>query len=164
MEEIVKNLALQPHPEGGFYRETFRSKHRVKTSDDRERQAFSSILYCIASSTKSSVHRVNADELWNFHTGDPVTICVSKQDGTMEKMLLGDPSVTQGASWQHLVDARDWFASSVQSQHVKIGYSLVGCTVTPGFQFEDFEMLDREGVRSEIPTEHQALFNEHFAE
>jgi len=149
-EEIVKAYGLKPHPEGGFYRETYRSEEGIRKealpgrfSGDR---AFStSILYLLPEGVKSRWHRIKSDELWHFHLGGPLVVEEVTPDGRLEKTVLG---LGKDAKLQHAVTAGRWFRSYCQPG---AGYSLVGCTVAPGFDFADFETIEPDDLLRLFP-------------
>ena len=126
-QQLVDSLALQPHPEGGWYAEVFRSSERVtRHADGAERSALTTIYFLLVAGTYSRWHRVASDEVWHFYDGDPLELFVGE-----ERIVLdGDRRV-------HVVPARAWQAARPLG-----AYSLVGCSVAPGFEFDDFEMND----------------------
>ncbi|MBW7932833.1 MAG: cupin domain-containing protein [Gemmatimonadaceae bacterium] len=135
-DELVRELALAPHPEGGFYRELFRSRRMVRTDDGRsERWAATTIFYLLRGSDVNKWHRVASDEIWHWYEGAPL------------ELHLLDPQVTRartealgpvGASSQpvRVVPAACWQAVRCTGE-----YTLAGCTVAPGFEFSDFRLL-----------------------
>lgn len=136
--ELISELRLEPHPEGGYFREVFRSPHQVKPLDGRPvRSALTTIYFLLLKGQHSRWHRVASDEAWHFYEGDPLVIYwIDGQNGVHEE-LLG----TASAKGHRLcvVPARCW-----QTAKPRGDYSLVGCTVGPGFDFQDFEMIARE--------------------
>ena len=142
---LIRRLGLEPHPEGGFYRETYRSEERVQRGriDGRaaERAAATAIYYLLADDAYSAWHRIQSDELWHFHTGDALDVHVLEDDGTVHTHRLGHAAEDEMAVYQAVVPAGRWFAAErVAGAH---GYTLVGCTVAPGFEFSEFELADR---------------------
>lgn len=128
--EMVAALALQPHPEGGWYRETWRSGATLANG----RAAATSILFLLEPHQRSHWHRVDADELWIFQAGAPLTLSVA-EGGVARQVVLGvDPQ--HGQSPQHLVPAGAW-QSAVGAV---AGWTLVACVVAPGFEFAGFEL------------------------
>ena len=124
-QQLIATLGLEPHPEGGWYRQVFRSEERVtRHHDGAERRALTTIYFLLVEGTVSRPHVVKSDEVWHFYEGDPLELAV------------GDERVTLDAEHRvHVVPARVW-----QSARPLGAYALVGCTVGPGFEFEDFEM------------------------
>lgn len=138
---LIARLGLEPHPEGGFYRETYRSEERVHRGVPTvERAAATAIYYLLADDAYSAWHRIQSDELWHFHAGDSLNVHVLEDDGTVRTHRLGHAADDEMAVYQAVVPAGRWFAAErVAGGH---GYALVGCTVAPGFEFSEFELAD----------------------
>jgi len=138
---LIARLGLEPHPEGGFYRETYRSKERVQRGfPPVERAAATAIYYLLADDAYSAWHRIQSDELWHFHAGDSLNVHVLEADGTVRTHRLGHAADDEMAVYQAVVPAGRWFAAErVAGEH---GYALVGCTVAPGFEFSEFELAE----------------------
>lgn len=137
----IKKLDLVPHPEGGYYREVYRSPFltEIKTPDDRyedNRNPGTSIYYLLEKDNFSGFHRLKSDEIWHFYTGSDIIIHQIDPSGNYTKILLGtsDPEVCH---LQHIIPAGIWFSAELAD---KSGYGLAGCTVFPGFDFRDFEL------------------------
>jgi uncharacterized protein len=145
-KEIVQKLGLLPHPEGGFYKETYRSPQSVEIEGNKFRNISTAIYFLLENDNKSLFHRIQSDELWFFHQGEPLEIVLIK-DGLLNTIILG-PGFENGELLQAIIPANTWFASGVK--HLK-GYSLVSCTVAPGFDFADFELAKREELIREFP-------------
>jgi predicted cupin superfamily sugar epimerase len=153
----IKHLNLIPHPEGGYYKEIYRSEEQIHKDHLPERftghRTFkTSIYYLINGKTPSKLHRIKSDELWHFYYGDPATVYVINPDGSKEELLLGS-NPEKGEAFQAVVKAGSWFGAAVNN---KDSYTLAGCTVAPGFDFEDFLMADREELLKEFP-QHKEL-------
>lgn len=134
--ELIRELSLTPHVEGGFYRQTFRSARAVQPDDDRgERAALTTIYYLLTHGSHSRWHRVRSDEVWHFCEGSPLELFVASSDATsLERVMLGPALATDGPLYT--VPAGSWQAAR------PIGsYALMACTVAPGFVFDDFELL-----------------------
>lgn len=140
-------LALQAHPEGGYYRETYRSPRIVETPRGN-RSALTSILFLLTSESFSAFHRIASDEAWHFYRGDPLAIEILHRDGTYEKRVL-----SADGERQTVVPGGAAFASHVETPG---GYALVGCDVAPGFDFDDFELCERADLAERHPA-HAAL-------
>jgi uncharacterized protein len=125
--EMIDRLGLKPHPEGGWYRETWRSEAAMPDG----RAAGTSILFLLEAGHRSHWHRVDAEELWIFQAGAPLRL-LTASDGVIVEGLLG-PGPT--AAPQRLVRTREW-----QSAEADAGWTLVACVVVPGFRFEGFEL------------------------
>jgi predicted cupin superfamily sugar epimerase len=133
---LISTLDLRPHPEGGYFREVFRSRLRVHPEDSRPaRAALTTIYFLLPAGDVSRWHRVASDEVWHFYEGDPLQL-LTIDAGTqqVEHYLLGGVSVD--ARPAHVVPAGVWQAAKTTGE-----YTLVGCTVAPGFEFDDFQML-----------------------
>lgn len=153
LESMVKLLGLAPHPEGGFYRETFRAPLRVATRDDRnERAASTAIYFLLPSGTFSAFHRVRSDEAWHHYDGDPVDLHTINADGAHSVARLGRTWDAEERP-QVVVPAGVWQAA------VPVGreWSLCGCTVAPGFDFADFEMPSREELVARFPEQRKLI-------
>ncbi|GIX19772.1 cupin domain-containing protein [Erythrobacter cryptus] len=133
-QSMIEQLRLSPHPEGGWYRETWRAE---PGSDGRARGT--AILFLIKAGEQSHWHRVDAAELWLWHKGDPLELRLAASDaGPVRKVLLG-PDLAAGAQLQALVAPAEWQAARLtdMSEH---GYALVSCVVVPGFDFAGFAL------------------------
>jgi hypothetical protein len=132
--EIVARLELKPHPEGGYYRETFRDK-RVDTNG----RAFSTAIYfLLARGERSQWHRIDAVEVWHYYAGSSLTLRIAHDGCTQHTVRLG-PDVSQGERPQAIVPAQAW-----QTAETSGDWTLVGCTVAPGFEFASFELASKE--------------------
>jgi len=128
-EQIIRALRLSPHPEGGHYRETFRDN---VSADGRAHST--AIYFLLRNGEESRWHRVDAAEMWHFYRGSPLALFIAAENSKPVRHILGD-KVEDGQSPQILVPARAW-----QSARALGAYSLVGCTVAPGFTFQTFEL------------------------
>jgi predicted cupin superfamily sugar epimerase len=126
---IVCRLDLQPHPEGGFYRETWRDP-----APEGARGSGTAIYFLLAAGQRSQWHRVDAAEVWHFYRGAPLALEVATGDGQIERHVLG-PDLDAGERPQITVPAGAWQAAESLGD-----YTLVGCTVSPAFAFEGFEL------------------------
>ncbi len=145
---FISALELSPHPEGGWYRETFRSGQTVTTGRGTTRDAATAIYFLLTAEAFSAFHRIASDETWHFYRGDPIVIEIIRPDGSHERRTVG-----AGLDFQTTVVAGAYFAAHVETIG---GYALVGCDVAPGFAFEDFELADRRTLAAAFP-EHAAL-------
>jgi predicted cupin superfamily sugar epimerase len=148
INELIEQLALLPHPEGGYYKETYRS---VETLDG-EQALMTSILFLLTSENSSNFHRIQSDEHWYFHEGSPLTVHVIGESGHEQKLLGLDLSA--GQSPYHLVKKQDIFGSEVQGED---GYCLVSCAVAPGFMFRDFELFSRQYLLDQYPQHEEII-------
>jgi len=147
----IEQLGLEKHPEGGWYKETYRSSETVSSDGlpdrfDGERSFCTSIYFLLSGDEFSALHRIKQDELWHFYGGDGLSVHVIDKSGAYSEKKLG-ANLEQGESFQHVVEAGDWFGASVAPG----AYALVGCTVAPGFDFADFEMPGRDHLLALFP-------------
>ena len=146
-QSLIVRLGLLPHPEGGYYRETYRGD-ALKGSD---RATSTMIYFLLTSGDRSRFHRIDADESWHHYEGDVIRIHVL-DDGEHRAIDLG--RFEGEVQPQAIVSAGHWFGAEVLSgPH---GYALVGCTVAPGFEFGQFELAERKALLRDHP-EHKAL-------
>lgn len=136
--ELIDLLHLIPHPEGGHYRETYRASEQVNTPRG-PRAASTAILFLLAAGERSCWHRIASDEAWHHHGGDGLVIHELDQEGTARSTLLG-LELSTGQRPQHVVPAGSWFAAEPLPGS---SWSLVSCTVAPGFDFADFELASQ---------------------
>lgn len=143
----ISQLNLQPHPEGGYYKEVFRSADRVqRAGSDVLRHVCTSIYYLLENTEYSGFHRIKSDEIWYFHKGVPLHIHVITASGEHQILELSDASAGRLSM---VVPAGLWFAAEIPS---KEGYALVSCAVAPGFEFSEFEMADRAELQKTYPA------------
>lgn len=151
-ETLIKQLELKPHPEGGFYRETYRAAGVVPASAlpsafGGDRAYSTAILYLLPEGQKSRLHRIRQDEIWHFYLGGPLRLAMINQSGEYSEIVLGgDPAA--GQYFQYAVPAWVWFGAAPKPG---AGFSLVGCTVSPGFDFADFEMASGADLKKRWP-------------
>ena len=151
----VNHLDLLPHPEGGFFKEMYRSKAIVSADIMEEglegsRSLATGIYFLITEGNFSAFHRIKSDEMWHFYYGDPLIVHVIELDGSYTKLSIG-LDLEKGQTPQAVVPAGAWFASESLGT-----YSLVGCTVSPGFDFKDFELAKKAELTQEFP-QHEEL-------
>ena len=145
-KHLIATLELQPHPEGGYYKETYRCNQSLTTEYGTQRNISTAIYFLLENENKSHFHRIKSDELWFFHQGESLEILlIEKQE--LKIILLGN-NIALGETPQAMVPANTWFASRVKNS---IGHSLVSCTVAPGFDFRDFEMAKKKTLLTEFP-------------
>jgi predicted cupin superfamily sugar epimerase len=131
--DVASRLELAPHPEGGFYRETFRDERRLADG----RAASTAIYYLLPRGQISAWHKVDAAEIWHFYAGAPLELTISKDGGEAARRRLG-LDFTAGERPQLVVPANHW-----QSALSCGDWTLVGCTVAPGFEFAAFELASK---------------------
>ncbi len=150
----IERLDLRPHPEGGYFRETYRASEQVAADALPARfegaRAFGTAIYFLLTRDAfSAFHRIRSDEIWHFYAGDPITLAILDADGKgrLATQSLGrDPA--RGEFPQAVIPAGAWFAAEVASAG---RFALVGCTVAPGFDFADFELGERARLRDRYP-------------
>lgn len=148
----IDHLHMQAHPEGGFYAETYRSEGKIKELD----RSYSTGIYFLLLEDKfSAFHRIRSDEMWHFYAGSPIEVLVLDEHGMLNIHRLGnDPE--RGEKFQLVVPAGQWFASRMADPSPAT-YGLVGCTVAPGFDFQDFEMASRAALSAQFPQHQQII-------
>lgn len=127
---LIRLLDLRPHPEGGHYRETYRDA----AADSGGRARSTAIFFLLAAGERSAWHRIDATEIWHYHAGAPLVLTLSPDGRTATRHILG-PDIAAGALPQRVVPPGCWQAAESTG-----AWTLVGCTVAPGFQFETFEL------------------------
>ncbi len=153
IKEIVQRLTLIPHPEGGYYKETYRSQGSIPNavlapSITGDRNYCTAIYFLLSHTNFSAFHRIQQDETWHHYDGGTLYVHVIHPDGTYQRFHLGK-NFDQGEEPQFTVPAGCWFASSVANKNE---YALVGCTVAPGFDFADFELAERSFLSALYPA------------
>jgi uncharacterized protein len=141
----IDKLGLEPHPEGGYFRQTYRSevaiaREALPVGFGGSRPVSTAICFLLEGENFSAFHRLRSDELWHFYAGATVKVHVIEEGGGYSEILLGRDAEA-GEVFQAVVKAGCWFGSRVRDGK---SWSLVGCTVAPGFDFEDFEMAPRD--------------------
>lgn len=154
---LIKNLNLIPHPEGGYFKETYRSQgsiphDTIKDQFSGSRSYCTGIYFLLTSDTFSALHRIKQDEMWHFYDGDPLIVHVITPEGEYYTIELGN-DFANGQVPQAVVPSHCWFGASVKN---KGDYAFVGCTVSPGFDFEDFELAKEYELTQQFP-EHSEL-------
>ena len=149
-DRIIRTLALEPHPEGGFYRQTFRSARTVETPWG-PRAASTNIYYLLPAGGLAALHVVRSDETWHHYAGAPVTVHLIDGDGASAYTLGGD--VVAGQVPQVVIPA-GVYQATVGSPD---GWALCGCTVAPGFDFADWELPSREKLNARFPQHGQLI-------
>jgi len=157
--ELAATLGLEPHPEGGFFRETYRAAETVATPRG-ERAASTAILFLVTAAAVSHLHRLASDELWVFQGGLPLELVTLSPGAELERRVLGDPvdDVREAdgvpAAPQALVPAGSWQGARLAGgPHLPASraWALVSCIVSPGFEFGDFELGERDVLLAAYP-------------
>lgn len=151
IKELVNTLGMSPHPEGGFYAETFRADSELETAKGK-RQLITSIFFPLRSEDVSHFHRIKSDELWFWHEGSPLSVHLLGEKGH-EILKLG-PVDDSETFPQQLVKANTIFGSCVNEPE---SYALVSCVVAPGFDFQDFELFKAEDLLPLFPKAEEII-------
>ena len=152
-ESWIRQLDLVPHPEGGYYRETYRARERIAGEHlparfGGERAISTAIYFLLVGDQVSRLHRIKSDEVWHFYTGTPLDLFVIGDDGRLTTHRLGPDG-----PFQALVPAASWYGAAPSGG---TGWALLGGTVAPGFDFADFELGDRAALLRAFP-QHRIL-------
>lgn len=160
IRQLIQHYNLQPHPEGGWYTQTYKSKEKIAADALPERfgasRVFSSAIYFLLEQGNfSAFHRIKSDECWHFYAGDPLLIYILEQHGELKIISLGN-DIEKDHAFQYVVPANCWFASRPASGSE---YCFVGCTVSPGFEFDDFELANGNELSAMYP-QHKEIIKE----
>ncbi|WP_258105596.1 cupin domain-containing protein [Marinoscillum sp. MHG1-6] len=156
--QLIDQLKLQPHPEGGYFRETYRSNGTIHIESlsklyDGKRNYSTCIYFLLTSDKFSAFHKIHQDEIWHFYQGSPIHLHMIQPDGTYDKIIIGS-NIDKGEVPQNVVSGGTWFASEVIAED---GYALAGCTVAPGFDFNDFELAERKSLIDLFPEYRESI-------
>jgi predicted cupin superfamily sugar epimerase len=152
-QEIIKSLGLIPHPaEGGFFRETYRSREAIPRAAlparyPADRSFSTAIYYLLTPQTCSRLHRLSSDEIFHFYLGDPITMLLLHPDGRSEEIALGS-DIENGLRLQVVVPKGTWQGSFLQYEG---RFALLGTTVAPGFDYADYEAGDLKTLVNRYP-------------
>lgn len=136
-QDIIDRLDLQPHPEGGWFRETWRAP-----AEDGERASATAIHFLLESGQKSHWHTVDAAEIWLWHAGDPLELWLAPSDDSRPHGVILGPDVLAGQAVQHVIAPGEWQAARpTAGEH---GYTLVSCIVSPAFEFSGFDLAPED--------------------
>jgi predicted cupin superfamily sugar epimerase len=154
----IGRLRLEAHPEGGYFRQTYKAelvlpKAALPAGFMGARAASTAIYFLLEGKNFSAFHRLRSDELWHFYAGEPLVVHVIEPEGKYSVILLGR-DLEEGQVPQAVVRAGCWFASHVADWE---SFAVVGCTVAPGFDFEDFEMGKREELGARYPQHREVI-------
>lgn len=151
-QKLVEHFSMSPHPEGGFFAETYRSQGAIPADAlpgfGGTRNFSTGILFLLRRGEYSHLHRLKQDEMWHFYLGAPLRLAIVRPDGTAEEILLGQ-DVLNDQYLQYTVPGGCWFGATPAEGS---DFALVGCTVAPGFDFADFEMADPDVLGRPSPT------------
>jgi len=155
--KYIKQLQLKKHPEGGYFREVYRSGEMILPKHlpncyKTLRNFSTSIYFLLEGKQFSAFHLLHSDELWHFYDGNDVIIYIIDKKGNLSHQKLGRG---KNSNFQVVIKKQNWFAAELSD---KKSFSLFGCTVSPGFEFEDFKLGKREQLIKKFP-QHQSLIN-----
>lgn len=156
--QIITHFSLLPHPEGGWYKETYGAEGVIPhgalpPAFTGDRRFSTAIYFLLERGNFSAFHRIQSDECWHFYAGGPLVVSVIDSTGALLQVKLGS-NFLAGETFQYVVPAGCWFASAPADG---TEYSLVGCTVAPGFDFADFEMAERRSLLQEFPQHREII-------
>ena len=151
-QTYIQALQMQAHPEGGFFKESYRSTHLIDVSGAPDstpapRSVCTAIYFLLEKGNFSALHRIKSDEVWHFYAGQALEVLELRATGELIRTLLG-PDILRGHLHQYVVPADTWFAARVVDGGA---FSLVGCTVAPGFDFADFCLAERNALLDTYP-------------
>ncbi|WP_299335424.1 cupin domain-containing protein [uncultured Psychroserpens sp.] len=157
LQDLIKTLDLQPHPEGGFFKETYRSDGMISKTClpdvfKSERHYSTGIYYLLESNDFSAFHKINQDEMWHFYLGAPLELTMISDQGVLTMVTIGN-DILNDQVLQFVVPKNYWFAAKVSTPN---SFSLLGCTVAPGFDFQDFTLASRGSLTAKFP-QHRAI-------
>ena len=154
----IEKLELSHHPEGGYFRETYRSKNSYEFCKSPvfsgNRAYATAIYYLLTGNERSKLHRIKSDEIWFYHAGIPLTVYLFHDVGFMSTFTLDSGTGT----FQGTVPANTWFGARLESSSPE-AYTLTSCVVSPGFDFSDFTLADRDSLTRKFPH-HASLIND----
>jgi len=156
----IERLSMETHPEGGYYKEVYRSNENIPEEAlparyNGERSFATAIYFLLNEDNVSSFHRIQSDETWHFYQGTTLELFVLDEQGNLERFLLGT-DFDQGERLQITIPKNHWFGSRVIDHST---YALLGCTVAPGFHFDDFELAERGALIQQFP-QHERIISE----
>ncbi len=158
-EQIIQGLGLKPHPEGGYYKETYRSVGQIPDGAilgiEGERSYSTAIYFLLTRSVFSAFHKIKSDEMWHHYDGAAIELHMISPEGEYTKVVIGK-DFSNGEHPQYVVPAGYWFGSRVKGD---AEFSLLGCTVSPGFDFHDFVLAKEEELTSIFPK-HAKIISE----
>lgn len=158
VHQIISRLKMEPHPEGGWFRQTYESKlmlpHTLHSGSTGMRSCATSIYFLITDSNFSAFHRIQSDEMWYHHSGGALAIEILDKNGSYHQKVLG--AIEEGYEPQALAPSGTWFGSHLLERK---GWALVGCSVSPGFDFLDFEIGNRESLLKDYPRHAEIIKN-----
>ena len=158
-KEIISTLKLNPHPEGGYFKEIYRSKGVIKKDSldfikHGDRNYSTSIYFLLNQDDYSAFHRIKQDEIWHFYLGSTLLLHTINYKGDYKRIRIGN-NIMEEEVLQYVVPAGTWFASELENKNE---FALCGCTVSPGFDFNDFELPEKNQLLKLFPL-HEEIIN-----
>ncbi|MDP2038984.1 MAG: cupin domain-containing protein [Ignavibacteria bacterium] len=149
---IAERLSLQPHPEGGYFKEVYRAEDKIEMVAlpkrfSGDRNVCTSIYFILAGNDKSHFHKIKSDEIWHFYSGSVLFLHQIDINGNYSRIKIGN-DIVAGETPQAIIPHGNWFAAEVEDKN---SFALVGCTVSPGFDFADFELAKQKDLCGKFP-------------
>lgn len=162
IEQLISKFNLKPHPEGGFFGAGYRSQEFLRKDAlpgryDAPRNLYSSIYFMVTPESPSCFHRLRTDEIWHFYAGDPIELHLIWEQGRYSKIVLSAEPGNE--KFQTLVKRNTWMAAISSGER---GFGLAGCTLSPGFEYTDFELADGDQLLAAYP-DHEAVIRKFSA-
>ena len=159
-EYLINTLKLARHPEGGYFRETYRSAETIDADHLPSRfvgaRSLSTAIYFLLTEYEfSAFHRIRQDEIWHFHSGASMQIECIDEEGTLSTLKLG-MDLENGARPQQVIPAGSWFAAHINAD-AENSHALVTCTLAPGFDFDDLELPSRQKLLAQFPQHRELI-------
>ena len=152
-QDWINELELEPHVEGGYFRQTYKAVETVELNDNRIRALSTSILFLLSSNNPSHFHLLSSDEIWYYHFGHALTVHMIHPNSVYETVEIG-PGI--GQKLQFTVPAGVIFGSTIESNNVE-DFAIVSCSVTPGFEYEDFKLYTQDELLEKFPNHEQII-------
>ncbi len=157
-QQLIQQYDMQQHPEGDWYKEIYKSAELIPQAAlperfDGDRTFSTAICFLLERGSFSAFHKIKSDECWHFYTGDSLLVYVIKQNGELNIITLGN-DINNGHVFQYVVPANCWFASRPAAES---NFCFVGCTVAPGFDFEDFDLADTNELSNQYPQHNNII-------
>ncbi len=157
IQKLIDQLQLLPHIEGGYYRETYRSKEKVINHEGESRDLTTLIYFLLPSGKFSKFHKIASDEIWLYQQGAPVAIHLLLEDGSHKTEILGS-DLSNGQQLQVIIPSNTLFGAEVLGDNT---YALSACMVAPGFDFADFQLYTSETLMEIYPQHHEIIAHLH---
>ena len=160
MTDLIRQFQLAAHPEGGYFYETYVSPDIIGHAGipDRyssARRSAKAIYFLLPGDQVSKFHRIKCEEIWCHHLGDAVTVFIIHRDGTLQECLLGT-HIERGERPHVIIPHNVWFGAKVNKKNA---YAFVSCITAPGFEFEDFELAERNALLQEYPQHRELIIS-----